>query len=267
MNKITDIEQKKLLIEMLTYIHNICKKNNIDYTLIGGSLIGAVREKGIIPWDDDIDIILLKDDYDKLISILSKEKEKYTILTHDIQKDYYYPFAKLVDNNTVLYEHNQKKISNYGVFLDIFYYNKIPNNKKIQKKYMKKLYFLKQLITGFAYEKENKNISLKKKIRNLLSNIIGIDKIIKMYTNHITKFNNTECDNLVSCWPVYGLEKEIQNGNDFIDYIDVDFSNNKAMITKKYDNVLKKTFGDYMKRPPKEKQCTTHSFEMYWKER
>ena len=70
MKKIELPEQKKLLVEMLKYITDICDKYNIKYSLIGGSLIGAIRHKGIIPWDDDIDIILMPEEYDKLINAL-----------------------------------------------------------------------------------------------------------------------------------------------------------------------------------------------------
>ena len=77
MKKISIKEQQLLLIEMLDYITKICDKNNINYSLIGGSLIGAIRHKGMIPWDDDIDIILMPNEYEKLIDILKKKNDKY----------------------------------------------------------------------------------------------------------------------------------------------------------------------------------------------
>ena len=130
MKELTSKEHKETLIKMLDFINKICVKNNINYTLIGGSLIGAVRHKGIIPWDDDIDIGLLHDDYVKLLELLRKNENQEFKLFDDCVDGYYYPYAKLVSQKTILVEENLKKIENYGAFIDIFEYNYTHENYK-----------------------------------------------------------------------------------------------------------------------------------------
>ena len=75
MEKINIVEQKKIMVEILAYFDKVCRQNNINYSLIGGSLIGAIRHQGIIPWDDDIDVILSRDNYLKIIEILEKDDD------------------------------------------------------------------------------------------------------------------------------------------------------------------------------------------------
>ena len=92
MKKMTEKECKKVMLDILDYIDKICRKNNIKYSLFCGSLIGAIRHKGIIPWDDDIDIILLKEEYDKLVKILEKENAYYKIISYENTNGYYAPY-------------------------------------------------------------------------------------------------------------------------------------------------------------------------------
>ena len=104
--QITSKEQKQLQVLMLEFVDKICRKNNIKYSAIGGTLIGAIRHKGFIPWDDDIDIILTKNNYDKLKRILDKETGRYRTLKYG-QGGECFSFTKLIDTNTHLMEKRQ----------------------------------------------------------------------------------------------------------------------------------------------------------------
>ena len=104
MKRLTKEEIKKIQLDMLSYIDEICLENNIKYTLVGGSLIGAIRHKGMIPWDDDIDIALTQEEYNKLMSILQNSTNSYVLLNHDINSKFYFPFTKIVYNKTLLKE-------------------------------------------------------------------------------------------------------------------------------------------------------------------
>lgn len=261
--KINLEEQKKILVELLAYITKICDENNIKYSLIGGSLIGAIRHKGIIPWDDDIDIILMPKEYDKLISTLTKINDKrYVLFNPENNKEYFYPFAKLVDTNTILYEKGVKQIKDYGIYLDIFKYHYVSNNTMLRKIHYKRLFLVQTLFARTMLNtKEEKRI--KTKVIIFISKIFGTNYFKK---RHIKLCNNNKKTNYVlSNWPAYGFEKEIQSTNSYLKYKKVPFENIKAMITDKYDEVLKTTFGNYMEPPPKEKQVLKHNNEAYWK--
>lgn len=129
---------RKIEINILNYIKKICNENNIKYYLYAGTLAGAIDYNNFLPTDNDIDIVLLRTDYEKLLSILEKQNE-YLLLTPYNNKDYYYPFAKLVDKNTKIVESSRTQINDLGVYVDIFPMDNIPD-------YFKKIYLFKMRI-------------------------------------------------------------------------------------------------------------------------
>lgn len=111
------------MLDMLKYIDAVCRKNNIKYWLCSGTLIGAVRHGGFIPWDDDVDIEMLKEDYKKLVKVMKNEpQDDYVLQTHETDSNYYYPFAKLRDLHSCIKEnHESDRYYKYkGCFIDIF---------------------------------------------------------------------------------------------------------------------------------------------------
>lgn len=131
-------EIKEREVNILNYIKDVCNKNNLKYYLYAGSLAGAVNYNDFLPNDDDIDIVLSRSDYEKLLAILNKSK-KYKLLTPYNNSSYYYPFAKLVDKETSLKEKSRLKISDLGIYVDIFPMDGLP-------KYFKKAYLFKMRI-------------------------------------------------------------------------------------------------------------------------
>lgn len=262
MHELTNMEHKQKLVEMLDYINKICVKNNIKYTLIGGSLIGAIRHKGIIPWDDDIDIGLLHEDYEKLIDILKKENSSEFKLFDKEITDYYYPYAKLVSQKTILEEENLKKIKDYGAFVDIFEYNYTSNNINKRVRHYRKIKLKQKLIGGyFSIKKDNNILRL---IRRKFCDFLGIKKILNIYNKEVHKYNDSKTKYLISNWPQYGMNKEIMKREYFDDFMMIKFENVDAMITSKYDEMLKVAFGDYMTPPPLEKRVA-HKVKVYWR--
>ena len=257
-------QHKKILVEMLKYIDEICLKNNIKYSLLGGSLIGAIRHSGFIPWDDDIDIVLLPEEYDKLSNILLKEN-KYVFL-NSLNSSYSYPFSKITDPNTIMFEDKVKQIENYGIYLDIFQYHYVSNNYLIRFFHYRRLLFYKSLLGSCMLTEESRKNekNVLKRIRNIIAQLIGLAKIKKKYMKICS--NKKKTNFLLSNWPAYGFKKEIQLTSDFNNFERVKFETIEAMITKEYDRVLTTTFGNYMELPPKEKRITHHITNIYWRE-
>ena len=112
---------RKVEMEILDEIVRICKENDIEYFLTGGTLLGAVRHKGYIPWDDDIDIGMLRKDYDKFINVCKTALDKkYFLDCFETNKEYYLPFAKIKKNNTLFDEELTHHLSNHkGIYVDI----------------------------------------------------------------------------------------------------------------------------------------------------
>lgn len=255
-------ELKNCLKEILYYFDRICKKNNIKYSLIGGSLIGAIRHHDIIPWDDDIDVILTPNNYKKLVHILKKNTESDYYLLDSDNLNYNYPFAKLVYKKTFLKESAMNAIENYGLYLDIFEYNYISDNEKKRRKIYKKLKNYKRLIRWLNYEKNN---NIKCNVEHFIATLIGKKRILAKYNNLIHS-EHKKTNYIISNWPGYGYDKEVQLAKNVEDYIQTKFGSKNVMIFKNYDEILTTTFGNYMELPPVEKQISNHNFVAYWRE-
>ena len=264
MKEIQINELHEIMLNILEAFHIFCVKNNIKYTLIGGSLIGAIRHKGFIPWDDDIDVIMTKDNYEKFIN--NYKHDRYKIL-EEADGGNRFMFTKIIDTQTRIIEPNlTKNPKSYGVYLDVFCYYKAPANKKEQVKYCRKIQLLVSL---FSRKRISKNESLKQNFlrinKNIISVIIGYRRLNNIKTRLLNKYSTTDSDYLISNWPLYGTEKEIQKKSNFTEYKIVPFETKKAMITTKYDEVLKTTFGNYMELPPKNQRTPKHDIKAWWK--
>ena len=268
MKEITYDEYIEVLFGILKYVDDICKKNDIQYTLYGGSLLGAIRHSNIIPWDDDIDIALTPDNYKKLKEIMIKTNSRYKYLDGYINKSYYYPFAKIVDNQTVAYEEGKREIKDYGVYIDVFEIDNTSNNEKNRKEHYRRMAALKRIFGVYAKTDESvKNEKSKfKKVRNYFLFKIGCKFFVKRYNNLCRKYNNKNVDYMVYNWPTYGCNREIFKKEYYKNYTRKKFGKIDAMISEDYDSILKTIFGDYMKLPPEEERVPKHHIKAYWRE-
>ena len=147
MKQYIEIEElRKIQLDILRHVDDFCKVYKIKYFLCGGSMIGAVRHHGYIPWDDDIDIMLLREDYDKLISLYSKtDNSEYKLHCFNLDKDFLKPFVKIDNSKTVLEEIVADPIK-MGVNIDVFPIDVVPNDKSQQKKMYNRFKLYKTII-------------------------------------------------------------------------------------------------------------------------
>ena len=133
--KLSSEELRKLQrieLEMLIEVDRICQKHNIQYSLDGGTLLGAVRHKGFIPWDDDIDIGMKREDYTIFTQQFNHgDNKRYSFHCLENDKNYLYPMGKVLDNATVLYEPNKEYGYQIAVYIDVFVYDHIPSDPSI----------------------------------------------------------------------------------------------------------------------------------------
>ena len=264
LEKISDSDYKGVLVNILKYFDNLCRNAGIKYSLIGGSLIGAIRHNGIIPWDDDVDVILMPEEYEKLIKALEKDNNKrYKALIPLKTKGYYMPYMKIIDTRTQLVEEGIIKKKENGVFIDVFKYGYIQKEKS--RRFYNKTVFLRSLLAG-TIETKRKNDCIKNIAKNIrrvtLGKVFKYEWIIKRYDK---LFHNSPTGYLMSNWPCQGADKDTQRVEYLQSYVDHKFENMKAMIFRDYDVVLKTTFGDYMTPPPKEQRKPKHNMTAYWK--
>lgn len=142
-------ELQKKLVDILSWFHNLCNNNNLNYYAIGGTALGAIRHGGFIPWDDDIDVGMPRTDYEKFIKIANKYSKKYAIEYPGINKDFLYPYAKIYDTQTTLIENKRYKIKR-GIYIDVFPLDGIGNTKKESLKNFKKIDILINMLCSMS---------------------------------------------------------------------------------------------------------------------
>ena len=267
MREIGEKELKEIQLEILEFVDDFCKRHHIKYFLTGGTLIGAVRHKGYIPWDDDIDLCMLREDYDRFLQLFIDENDKtFKVYSYSIIKKCPFPFAKVANNKTILRE-NILTPYEIGVNIDIFPLDTIPVEKRSQRILYKKfdLYFgmlqLKELLWSNK-RKISKNLIVL--ISRFLLKVVPHSYILKKICENAIIYKNIEsplCGDLV--WG-YGI-REITKKENFIKSIEWEFEGRKYPIPIGYDSYLRGVYGDYMKLPPEDKRISHHEFEAYWK--
>lgn len=255
---ITELQDVILLIAK--EVTNICEKNNIEYSIDGGSLLGAVRHKGFIPWDDDFDIVIPRDQYEKFLEIASKELPSDFFLQTDVNTKYYpFAFSKVLLNGTSIQEDFSKTAKvHHGVFVDIFPIDNLPSNKIVQKFRLFENSLLKNLIwVKCGYGKLTHSKTVKYNVYKFLGMPFSIDYLKKRRRNVIDRCNQTNSDQcFIADYPTPFREK-----NWYKNYRRYDFNNTTFFGIADYEAYLKKMFGNYMELPPVEER-KVHSTEV-----
>ncbi|EGP5038365.1 LicD family protein [Enterococcus lactis] len=248
------------LLDLLKFFDQFCQKHNLTYFLAGGTLLGAIRHKGFIPWDDDADIIMPREDYNKLIS-LSLELPAYLELKAlEIDNKWEYAFAKINDTRT--YIDDDYRIAQHGLFLDIFPIDSAPENKYTQKylvKRMKMLDVFRGAQSKKKFKPEEKFIFIKKIISKYAKSKGANYFAVKM--NQLANSTNKRYANSkfkgVCVSTIYGV-REFLPTSTFSEVTYVEFEDTTLSIPKDYKTYLESLYGDYMQLPPLEKQKGDH---------
>lgn len=270
MNEIDVNELKKIQIDILDYFDSFCKKNNIHYWLDYGTLLGAIRHKGYIPWDDDIDIGMLREDYNKAEKLFNTQADGLFIFkTPQNDKTYCYPFGKLIQTNTVLDEYGSKGIKT-GVYIDVFPYDNAPDNKNITQRMFRKRDMLGRIRRlqlpmrdGLSVSKKiifrSMSIIMKLIPRNIINKAIDNNarRSEKVETQSVGSFTDTYTDVYTSKYIL--VPKQV-----FRELSEAEFEQKKYPVPANYDFWLRSLYGDYMTLPPVEKRVAHHVFEAHY---
>lgn len=250
-------EFKKAQLTILDEFISYCFYNNLEYFAIYGTLLGAVRHSGYIPWDDDIDIGMPRDSYDSFVK--TYKSEIFEIHNCESDKTYPYPFSKLSLKKTSMIEKDSS--FDFGINIDIFPIDRFPDNPLKQKFLLKIISFLLRLITIQYSNKKDKStlrFVLKKALLPLPVSFLG--KLMNILSKSFSgcKFSG------VICWGE--KEKEIIPADVFYNSVFCKFEDRDIKIPSKYDVYLKSIYGDYMKLPPESARVNRHFFTAYIKE-
>ncbi len=264
MEEINLKEMKKIQIQILNQINNFCQKNKINYWLDCGTLIGAARHKGYIPWDDDIDIGMLREDYDRFMNTFNKANRRYKLLCIEKDKNYYFAYGKVIDTKTVLYEPDEETGVKSGVYIDVFVYDNAPDNPKLADKMFKKRDLYNKMRMAQLYKDEYDHTSIKKRIIRFFLNLYLKFLPIDYYTRKIVENSKTYMhENTKRIGNFTSTTKFMADKKLLRSFIKLEFEGKKYPVPIGYDEWLHNFYGDYMQLPPKEKRVSHHVFKAY----
>ena len=250
-------ERKQIQLDMLKEVDLFCKENNIRYSLAFGTLLGAVRHKGFIPWDDDVDIMMPLPDLLRFKEIFYSKKLKYCDI--DTEKHFEYHFSRIAHKDT----YNQRGFffRSYGICIDVYIIISIPDTPRERELFFaeacklqeKRLLYMKarSFLTRFTH----------------LSAIPGFDEAVRNYHDYLLKYKDY---NSTKTW--YALagalplrNKMIYDYDIFENMTELQFEDKSYPVISSYDKYLTLRYGDYMQLPPEKDRHPYHGGHYYWK--
>ena len=250
-HNIEDVQNK--MLEILIEVDKVCKKHGIKYVLDSGTLLGAIRHKGFIPWDDDIDITMLREDYDKFVKVANSELSS-PFYFEDSTMNKHFPniFGKCFNMETLYLEKQTKHLKcPHGIWLDIF-----PCDNVIIEKKRKQCRFVASINMVRCIKQKTEKFA-PRHILYLPLLILPIKWLNKLAERQMRKYNKKQLDYVCPICQS-GVSKPAFKRTMFTDTIDVDFCGYKFPVPREYDEYLKGYYKNPMELPPEEKRKPGH---------
>ena len=271
---VTQDEIRSVSLKIFKKVLQVCNQLDIDVWVMYGTLIGAVRHKGFIPWDDDFDLVMKREDYDKFIEYCSKNKNAlfpYYIDHFSTNPNYPFYIARICDPGYILKFDNMSYVS--GMFIDLYPFDGMGDDldywrsNSNSNKYSKKIELIKALIWERNFENPFIGSNLPKKVIRGLLGLYARTKSIDYWMYKLDKIARTFSwnDSMYVApvgWDnrVRGLKREWFAETTWLKFEDIE-----VPVPIKYKEILKEIYGDYMELPPKSKQVATHFYTAYKK--
>lgn len=248
------------LLKIALEIKKLCEENDINYFLMGGTMLGAIRHDGFIPWDDDIDIGMPRKDYEKFLLICEKElSDEYCLCTPYLEKDYGVPFAKLRLKETHFIDKGVPRSIDNGIYVDIFPIDKwIDDPKKRDQQNFHVHLWRNVLAAKCGYSKGERKALIRKII---LFPLVLLPKsfIISREEAWQKKYNNEKTQYYINFTSAYKYGKEIYRTEWIETLVDKEFERETFKVPSDAHGALTQLYGDYMKLPPVEQRVFKHS--------
>ncbi len=249
---------QKVQLMMLKDFIKICEENNITYFAIGGTLIGTIRHGGFIPWDDDIDVLMFRKDFEKLNQyMVNNPHEKYGFINVLNEETYHYTWGRFTLLNTEIREWWADQVDyKPNIFMDIFIMDNIPDNKIKRFIHKWRCFALNQMVqySLVKFQNESRPKEILQHLAHYILKIIPLSpmtikkRCVKVYR----KYENIECDETcdfpsLAFMPIYNKKEMFPVKKSRFEDIEINVPNN-------YDKILTRLYGDYMELPPEDKR-------------
>ena len=246
----TDIlkKQKEVLLELLQEFDRVCKKHHIPYVVFCGTALGAVRHKGFIPWDDDLDVSMLRSDYERFLKIAPGELNPQYYLQAEFSAHWPMNFSKLRKNNTTCLEkyHPKDPASHQGIYIDVFPCDNASDNELVRKM---QFYASRVVVAKALYNRGYETDSKKKKLFMTCCRLLPL-KPFHRFAMGKKKIDSACVHTFLACTSRY--KKGIYKRSWFTETTEMDFEHLKVPVSAHYDELLTTMYGDYMTLPSEE---------------
>lgn len=254
-------------IDLLNELLRVCRKHNIKVFVYAGTLLGAVRHNGFIPWDDDLDVCMDRENYEKLLSIASKEfSHPYFLQNAITDNQFFIGYSRLRNSDTTgIIKWNNSKDYNNGIYIDIVPMDGYIDNQKIIKKLFKHRARIERLIGIVICQPKGHSVKqiIKRFLKRVLKTFVGYQRLVAKYDKVLKTYNNkTNKITILSDSPIFS--KYWCYKSDLLEETTIRFENIEVPIPKNYDAILKNLYGDYWILPPKEKRGEWHKGKIFF---
>lgn len=271
MEEISNLRKLQLEeLKILKMFRTICEENNLRYYLLGGTLLGAVRHDGFIPWDDDMDVCMPREDYDKFQKIAEKRlKKPYYLTSLENNKDYRYCFARIATENMKIRNNSANIPRIEDVWIDIIPLDGMPANKVKNFFHKIHMYFWRSMNQIGQYDEIVDQKRKRSTIEGILVKIAGwkiwrnmadYRKCTRKIQKVLKKYKYDDCNTIINYMAAYGFKETFQK-EWFGEGKEYGFEDDKFIGPVDYDKVLRQIYGEYMELPP-EDQRNKHNAEI-----
>lgn len=264
MQRLGDHEVRQIQLQILEVVARFCEENQIHYWLDYGTLLGAVRHKGYIPWDDDIDIGMLRSDYERFLETFNARNGRYQFYCPENKDDFVYSCGKVADTNTVLYEPDVRG-NRFFLNIDVFVYDNAPDEQTSVKmfKQVKRWLLLNMLQHNLIADRGKWYRKLIKGVAGNLLKLFPYNYFVKKIVSNARRYEALESGTIgLFVWSDYILCDKAAVSS----FTEVEFEKKRFKAPENHDYWLTQLFGNYMELPPEEDRVSHHQYEAYLKD-